>query len=200
MRVRPLLLVIALLAVVLVPDARAEYLAQEIGVRFPDALAGLQLRGEPQRYPQPGLGYSLHYFGPRSAVTVYIYDANQRGIGTGIAGQAVTQQFAQAERDMQAFYQQQRQPAQRLGGGPETLGAPPRQTQWLVARYAVQRGNVALTSVVMVTGYRDYFVKVRATFPAAGKGEDPLAPVAAELSALLAASLQAPATPGAPGK
>ncbi len=183
-----------------IAPAAAEFLSPEIGVRFPDVIGALQRRGEPNRYPQPGLGYSLRYAGPGISVDVYVYNADQRGIGSGIAGQAVVQQFAQAERDMQAFYQQQRQPARRIGGGPETLGTAPRQTPWLVARYDVQRGNEALTSVVMVTGYRDYFIKVRATFAAAGKGADRLAPFAAELSALLASSAEAPATPAPPGK
>jgi hypothetical protein len=193
MRALRLGLVIALIATVGIailgtPSARAEFLAPDIGVRFPDALAGLQLRGEPHRYPQPGLGYSLNYAGPNISVDVYVYNADQRGIGTGV-GAPVTQQFAQAEGEMQAYYRMQRQQAQRVDGGPQTLGTAPRQTQWLVARYNVQRGNQQLRSVVMVTGFRDYFVKVRATFAADGKAsDDPLAPFAAELSTLLASS------------
>jgi hypothetical protein len=112
----------------------------------------------------------------------------------------VTQQFAQAEGEMQAYYRMQRRQAQRVGGGPETLGAAPRQTPWLVARYDVQQGNQQLRSVVMVTGFRDYFVKVRATYAAIAKGgADPLVPFAAELSTLLA-SAPAPGNPPAGGK
>src|SRR5262249_54400187 len=157
-----------------------------IGVRFPDTLGALRLQGQPHRYPQPGLGYSLRYSGPDIAVDIYIYNANQRGIGTGIATPAVVQQIAQTEGEMQAFYDQQGQRATRVGGGRETIGTPPRQTQWLVARYDVQQAARTVRTVAMVTGFRDYFVKVRATFPGTGKGgdlgNDPLAPVAAELS------------------
>lgn len=181
--------------------AAAEFVSPEIGVRFPDALGTLRHQGAAQRYGQPGLGYSLRYSSPDIRIDIYVYNADLRGIGTGVASQQVTQHFGQAEREMQAFYQQQRQTAQRVGGGPETIGAPPGQTPWLVARYDVQQGGRAMRSVVMLTGYRDYFIKVRATFPADGKGgADPLAPFAAELSALLASSLQtqAPSTPGNP--
>jgi hypothetical protein len=182
MRVLRLVLV-AVIALVSASSARADYVAQEIGVRFPDVLGGLRRQGEPYRYPQPGLGYSLRYANQQVRVDLYIYDGGQRGIGTG-AGNIVTQQLAEAENEMRAFYQQQRQPAQRVSGGPETIGQVP----WLVARYDVQQGGQAMRSVVMLTGFRDSFIKVRATYPAIAKdGSDPLTPVAAELSALLAA-------------
>jgi hypothetical protein len=46
-----------------------------------------------------------------------------------------------------------------------------------------------MRSVVMLTGFRDSFVKLRATYQAVGKsGSDPLTPFATELSALLAAA------------
>ena len=180
----------------------AEFVSPEIGVRFPDALGPLRMQGQPHRYPQPGLGYSLRYSSPAMTVDIYVYNADQRGIGTGIASQPVVRQFAQTEGEMQAFYRQQGQQATRIGGGPETIGTAPRQTQWLVARYDVQQGARMVRTVAMVTGFRDYFVKVRATFAGAGKdgGDtgDPLTPVAAELSALLASSSQTPANP--PGK
>src|SRR4030095_16843317 len=156
-------LLIALLVIAAAP-ARAEFLSPEIGVRFPDALGTVRLQGQPQRYPQPGLGYSLRYSRPERAVDIATYNADQRGIGTGIASQPVIRQFAQTEGEMQAFYRQQGQQAERLGGGPETLGAPPREPQWLVARYSVQQGARTVRTVAMVTGFRDYFVKVRATF------------------------------------
>lgn len=195
MRLRLTLLIVAALAWAV--PAAADYLAPEIGVRFPDAIGGFQRSGEPYRYDRPGLGWSLRYNGPGGVrVDVYVYDAGQRGIGTGIASPAVVAQLAQAEREMQAFYQQQRQPAQRVGGGTETLGTPPRQTAWLTARYDVEQGGRPMRSIVMVTGLRDHFIKIRATFPRPGKvGDDPLIAFSDGLSAVLAAD-PAPPTGG----
>lgn len=143
--------------------ARAEYVVEEAGLRFPEWI-GSATQAKGQRYPQPGLGHGIDYRGQGYGASIYVYDRGAKDIADGVASAIVLSEFARARNDIIAIQKQQKQPEPQLVGE-RTIKVDG--IEFLTATYRYTRNDVDALSVVAVTGFRRHFVKVRVSARAA---------------------------------
>lgn len=137
--------------------ARAEYLVEEAGLRFPDKL-GSAMQTRSVRYPQAHLGHGIDYRGQNFGASIFVYTGGASDIPNGTASPVVRAQFAKARSDIFAVQKQNNQPE------PKLIAERPIQSdgvEFLAATYRLVRGNTEAVSLVALTGFRGQFVKVR---------------------------------------
>ena len=161
------------------------------GVAFPGSLGPLKLMGV-KRYQPAGLGLSVGYMapGPMKA-DIYLYDADLKNLGTGLGSPQVHSQFGMAKEEI--FMMGQRghyRSVQLLTEDKADLATPAVPLPMLRAVFtysqAPQSGDgqeIPRVSYLLVTAYRDSFLKIRFTFPESQKeqGEQALKQFLAEL-------------------
>lgn len=94
---------VAVLILVCVPALSAEpFKDDKIQVVFPAKIGKLELRG-PQKYTDPGLGYSVRYQDGLFKVDVYVYDLDLKDIGDGCESRRVVEEFKDVLRSFAYF-------------------------------------------------------------------------------------------------
>ena len=110
---------------------------------------------------QPGLGFSYHYSVPgRLVATVYVYNLNQR-VPAGADNPVVMAQFQQAYGDIEKVAQTGRYRDLQKISGPAPCPYGPLTLRCATFSAIVASNNQPVFARVMVTGYREHFVKLR---------------------------------------
>lgn len=148
---------------------------EKLLLSFPATLGELTFAGY-DAFDEPGMGYSIRYNTPdHMKVDIYVYDKGLLSIPDGHTDRAISKELAGSDSTIR-FYEQQGTylDVKELGRGvyPET----PDQSgvSFLSSRYqyrqAARRG-VTFTgeriSETFIRGFRDHFVKIRVSYPAA---------------------------------
>ncbi len=150
------------------------YRHPETGLTFPSEI-GHYRRASVIRFRDPRLGVRIRYEGPGRA-DVFVYNGGFSRIPTGIDGDEFRRAFAQSERNIATLTT-----APPFKGGTKVLEAQPtidvegRVARLRVAAYAstqTQRdGSEVLMQVwLLMTGYRNNFLKLLFTIPGEGLG------------------------------
>jgi hypothetical protein len=166
------------------------------GIVFPKTLGSMQ-GGAVHTYDKPELGISVRYSAPGFfKADVYVYDAGIKNLGTGIKAEAVKPHFKEVQ-DMLPLMQQQGKykGVKKLSEQETVLVAGAEKTPALIACYEYSevpgRQEVEYAgkrvSYILVTAYKDNFLKVRFTFPEKDKkqGDALLKKLQADLGGLL---------------
>ena len=139
-------------------------LAQEPMLRLDPLLLEIPLRigplqGDPQphRYPQPGLGVSYQYNMPGAALTVYLYDADQKELKDGPDTIPVCLEFEFAKQGVMQAYQSPRLVKEQM----VRLLPPDESPLMREAVYELRRENRDTVSFVWITAVAKHFVKLR---------------------------------------
>ncbi|MEW6303957.1 MAG: hypothetical protein AB1705_10830 [Verrucomicrobiota bacterium] len=144
--------------------AESKFHDAKLGLTFPKEIKTFE-RSEWHRFDEPELGYSVAYNSLTSAVTVYVYHGGLKRIQSG-AGKEAKQQFEQAKRDILM--------AQRLGGYRSVkplgdteikLGGETNGLTALKATFEIARNEGETMSMLVLTGHKNHFVKLRCTYP-----------------------------------
>jgi hypothetical protein len=173
-------LVIVLMCVQPAPsDTTEPFKEPATGIVFPAKL-GKWNRGEDHTY-RPGLGVSIAYRSEEGVTaTVFVYNLNLGNIPAGTASKAVKDQFKQAQGDIAGAAKQRGGSAALRTEDEISLGAGPQSPRALRAVFTLTEmdGN-DLTAHVYLTGYKNQFLKIRATYP--GKNEKASEPAIKQL-------------------
>lgn len=157
-----------LIFLVLLPSvAWAQGLYEHPGtnLQFPAKLAKFE-RTRVQRYDDPKLGVQVSYVIPDlGKADFYVFDFGLTAIPSGINSDMVRSMYASADRDVQSFVESgQYLEFEKL----VPLGAVMRtkngNIEWHVAAYKFRLNHVNAEPVVswlLLTGYRNQFVKIR---------------------------------------
>ncbi len=144
--------------------AHAAYWSRAIQVDFPDRLGGLEYYGVRSYEPEEIYGYSLRYQNDATKADIYVYTLGLEGIGEGPDAPEVQEQMQMARSDIlgvaEAGYYLDVNFIERDGVNPW----PRFIVQELSYTQIDPQGNHPaqhLRSLIAVTGYRSYFVKVR---------------------------------------
>jgi hypothetical protein len=154
---------------------------QDKGKPEPAGKAGLTLpfpdvkgwhRTEPRKFPQEEAGYSLGYNSADGVVvTVYVYNRGLAQIPSGVASEAVRQEF---QKTKDALYE-----VEKLGiykavreeqSGEAKLGGEKGTTRTLHARFRMKVKEQDVGTEVRLFAYRNHFIKLRATWSADRQG------------------------------
>jgi hypothetical protein len=136
---------------------------KELKIEFPK-IDGWE-KGEIYRYPQAGLGYSIGYESKNGGfVDIYVYDGGFKAIPNGITSNIVKMQFEQAKGDIfRAEKQGQYKNVKELKSDTITLGGIDGRIKSLYSLFNLTAGNNNLTSEVYLFGYKNNFIKIRAS-------------------------------------
>jgi hypothetical protein len=148
------------------------YVEPQTGVAFPDALGPLK-REQAHKYDRPELGVSIRYTGagPIKA-DVYVYDLGRTGLGRGTRSPAVKDAFQQAQGAL--FLMEKRryyQDVKKLSEDKTALDTPSGKLAMLRAAFQYRQARRAgvddqrlRTSYLLLTAYKDKYLKVRFTY------------------------------------
>lgn len=144
-------------------------LAQAPGVKLtpspleiPARIGPLEITGEPHQYDQPGMGTSWQYGMPGASFTVYVYDAEQKGLADGADTIPACVEFEVAKQGVAQSYQQVKLVSQHL-----VKLLPPEETPLMrEAVYELLREGHPVVSYVWVTTVAGQFIKLRFTLDA----------------------------------
>ncbi len=155
-------------------------LGQNTSIVFPD-VEGWE-KGDKATYPSAELGYSIPYQSETAgSVTVYIYNAGLKAIADGITDKTVKSQRTQAEGDIKAYGDQgYYQDVKLIKSDTVTLGGS---RTALYSLFSMKVRGTEMDSEIYLFGYKNNFVKIRATRPK-GKNGASNAEVTKLLSAL----------------
>jgi hypothetical protein len=159
------------------------------GLVFPPEL-GAYKRGPITSYPDPKLGVKVEYIGPGKA-DVFVYDMGLQEIPTGVDSQAVEEAFQQSLRGMTRLVS-----SPPASDGKKIIESTPEvKTDGKVAKLrlavftwqlATRDGPRLMSTHVIVTGFKNHFVKLLYTHPGEWQKE-----TQTDLKALIVAFLEA---------
>lgn len=139
--------------------------SEDAAIIFPDIKGWT--RGDITTFPTAELGYSIGYESREGGrITVYVFDMGEEEIADGVESDKVKAELAEAERQIQAavdagYYAD----LVKIKSETITLGGKDGKVKSLYTRYGFTvRGN-DLTSEIYVFGYKNNFIKFRATRP-----------------------------------
>lgn len=149
----------------------ATYTDKATKLRFPDKLDTWE-RTKVHHYSEPGLGTSISYGHPFVGfVTIYIYDKGLKKIPPGGASEIVKKEFAIVCQDIEAMYSgDEYENLKHVFDAEPKVEANGRMATLLAAAYSFSaRGErpPQRMSYALLTGFRNRFLKVRYTVPAA---------------------------------
>ena len=143
--------------------AHAGFESAQIGISFPDELAGFRYRGT-HDYGSPSAGVSLRYEHGDAHADIYIYTGGLTGISDGIGASATINEFRQAAEAVLRYARQQHQAIETVTR--ESTIRPGGPVPFLFALFR-RTGTPPQESVLLLTRYHDTFVKIRITYPPA---------------------------------
>ncbi len=150
--------------------ASAAYRSEAIGITFPDRLGDFTYQ-EVHQYPTPGAGISVFYRHGSAVIDVYVYNADQTNIPDGPDSPAVQAQFAGSQNAaLQTLRRNHGQATVVHDGSVIRLGG----TNGVAFRgslYQFQSDGSEHRSMLLITGFHGHFIKIRATFPFGGQGD-----------------------------
>ncbi|HUS45606.1 MAG TPA: hypothetical protein VM219_06195 [Phycisphaerae bacterium] len=158
------------------------YVEPETGIVFPQRLGVLVLQGV-QKYEEAGLGISVAYdcSDPiRVVVDIYIYDFGRKDIGTGVESEAVKQHFGEVQGHLHAMEERGRyKTVKKLSEESVSVQVGDKPLALLHAIFEYTNvpapGSDAperpVKSHILLTGFKDRFLKVRFTYPQAKKAD-----------------------------
>jgi hypothetical protein len=165
--IRPLLVLVAL--VVLVGPVRAADDLPGPKIDWPE-VKGLE-RQKPNLFKDKALGYSVAYLGDGTVITVFVYDLGRDKIPDGPNSDVVKAEMYESllalESNKASGRYKSIQPIdEKVIPFGSSKGAPEVRRK----RYEVEiaKEGAALTELY-VTGYKNHFIKIRATYPAENK-------------------------------
>jgi len=143
---------------------------------LPQIIAGIPFKGA-KKFEDPRLGLGVTYENEGASLTLFIYNAGQREIPTGIDGSILREQFEQSKGDLQEAVRQkmldkavlEREGVAHLGSHEPTV--PARE-----AVFELKKGDNEFKSYLYITAGNNFLFKVRYTVPKAGeqlKGPSP---------------------------
>lgn len=172
----------------------APYVEPATGLVFPAALGPLD-RGEAHRFEQAGLGVGIRYSGKTVKADVYVYDLGEKELGTGGDSDAVRRHFQRAQKDIaaaaeQGYYRGVRRTVEDqalLETGAGKLAMQHARFEYVETGKAGGGAERDRVSHLLVTAYKDNFLKVRFTFDASEKesGEEALKAFLADLGRIV---------------
>lgn len=166
--IRPLLAVAALLA--LVGSARpADDELPGPKIEWPE-VKGLD-RQKPNMFKDAALGYSVAYLGEGTVITVFVYNLGLKKIPNGPDSETVKAEMYESLLALEANKANGRY--KNLSPVSEKVipfGSSKTAPQIRRKRYEadIAKEGPAITELY-ITGYKDYFIKIRATYPADAK-------------------------------
>lgn len=132
------------------------------------------MRRAPKVFPNPKHGYIVTYEGPKDLfVNVHVYNAGLAHIPDGAVSPAVLREVKHIEKGLRQLQRQGTYKAfaekahdvVSLGGAPGAARAQRR-------LFEIERPDIGtIMTEVLITGYRDHFVKVRWSCPAERRAE-----------------------------
>ena len=154
------------------------YVEPATGIVFPGRL-GVLARGDVRKYENAALGVSMAYNcaePARVAVTMYVYDFGQKDIGTGVEAKVVKRHFGEVQNDLHAMEERGRYKlvkklseetvSVQVGEGPlALLHAVFEYTH--VPAPGSDAPEQSVKTHILLTGFKDRFLKVRFTYPRA---------------------------------
>jgi hypothetical protein len=164
--IRPLLALAAL--VVLVGPARSDDLPGP-KIDWPE-VKGLD-RQKPNLFKDKALGYSVGYLGDGTIITVFVYDLGRDKIPDGPNSDVVKAEMYESLLALEANKATGRYKSlQPIDEKVLPLGTSKGALEVRRKRYEVEiaKEGAALTELY-VTGYKNHFIKIRATYPAENK-------------------------------
>lgn len=157
-----------LILFVLLPSiawAQGHYEHPGTNLQFPAKLAQFE-RAQVRRYDDPKLGVQVSYVIPElGKADFYIFDFGLTAIPSGINSDVVRSMYVSADRDVQGFAESGLYlDFERLIALGTVMRTKGNNLEWYVATYKFRpnRENAEpLVSWLLVTGYRNQFVKIR---------------------------------------
>ena len=155
---------LALAAVAQPPSVPAPERNAETGLAFPDMIGPARKVGSidySRTKGMPELGWAWNYEAPEITSTFYIYNSGIASIPSGATGSAVLTQFQQAVADIEIGARTGRHEQLKLSQSPAncTIGAMIFRCITFTAVLPQDKRPVFIR--LFVTGYRNYFLKVR---------------------------------------
>lgn len=171
------------------------YREPSTGIVLPRVLGSMQ-GGSVSTYDRPEMGISVRYSAPGFLkADVYVYDGGMENLGTGIGSADIRPHFKELQDVLSIFEKQGKyKGVKKLGEQETSLVAGGKKIPALLARYEYSetpREGVDYAgkrvSCILLTAYKDNFLKLRFTFPEKDKkkGDELLKKLQADLGALL---------------
>lgn len=159
------LIPILLLLLPIVAWAQDVYVHPASGLHFPASLENFE-RIAVRRYDDPKLGVQVAYGAPGlGKADFYVFDFGLSQIPDGINSDFVRSAYSSADRDVQSFAAAGKYlDLEHLVPLGSVMRPSKHELEWYVAAYKFrtsQEGSEPLVSWLLVTGYRNQFLKVR---------------------------------------
>ncbi|MEW5725648.1 MAG: hypothetical protein AB1896_21240 [Thermodesulfobacteriota bacterium] len=145
----------------------AGYLEPRTGLVFPDWL-GTTSRLKVQEFDDPRLGVTIFYQGhdPYAAINLYIYNMGYQTIPWGVSSPVIKDEFIRAAGEIAALEKMGRyQEVTREYDMEITIRTRGGPLPALLARYGFVTKETPTVSFLVLTGYRNNFLKIRYSFP-----------------------------------
>ena len=133
-------------------------------IEFQDQIAGLQQVGV-TNYEQitPGLGVSVGYNGEKDKLTIYIYNLGLSSIKHDRDDDLIITHFKQTISDVLELHSSAN--IKNISNSKIQAGA-----RWYIANFDYEENSVKVNSYLLLTTYKNNFLKFRYTFPLADEG------------------------------
>lgn len=138
-------------------------LGQNSAIVFP-VVEGWE-QGDKATYPSAELGYSIPYQSETGGiVTVYVYNGGLTKIPDGIDDSSVKNEIKKAENDIKAYGEAgYYQDVKLIKSETVTLGGTGGSLKALYSLFSFKVRGAAVDSEIYLFGYKDQFIKIRAT-------------------------------------
>jgi len=147
------------------PRAPAPSTDVATGLTFPPAIAAIPQTGSvdyAQTFNLPDLGYSWTYATPGTmSATIYIYGAKDAAVPPGPSSLKVANDLQQAVKDIYGAADQNRYENVATVRGPEECKVGGHAFKCTTLTATTARDKLSVFMVVMVTGYKNRFLKLR---------------------------------------
>ena len=156
------------------------------GILFPE-VEGWD-KSDKTTYPVLGLGYSYNYESADGGrVTIYVYDKRLSEIPDGVSNSAVKDEFKQVKNEISQFgkagvYQNLKEAKSEI----ITLGGTSGKIKSLYALFYFTVKGQEMASELYIFGYKNNFIKIRATRPKSAVNSRELANLLAEIDTVFA--------------
>ncbi len=138
---------------------------KDLLIEFPD-VDGWE-KSEIQKYPTAELGYSVNYESAEGGrVTIYVYNGGKKNISSDIADKVIKNEVESAKSDIRqlgkaGYYDNVRE----IKSDAVTLGGTAGKIKALHSLFNFSARGQDLTSEIYLFGYKNDFIKIRATRP-----------------------------------
>jgi hypothetical protein len=133
-------------------------------IEFQDEIAGLrQVKISNFEEETPGLGVSVGYNGEKDKLTVYIYNLGLSNIADNQDDELIKEHFKQTFSDVLKLH-----PAANIKN--ITNSNSQATARWYIASFEYEENSVEVNSYLLLTTYKNNFLKFRYTFPLADEG------------------------------